>query len=164
MPQFDPSTYPTQLFWLALTFLVLYLMIWKVVLPRITDVRATRQRKIEDDLEKASELREEAEVARAQLEQTHAEAADDAQAIHREAAGVIAENRATRQAEVSERLIEETRAAEARIVDEKNQAIATVPDVAAEVIQAAVERLIGAEAAPEEIEAAIASVGREPSG
>ena len=164
MPQFDPSTYSTQLFWLALTFLFLYLVIWKVVLPRITDVRDSRQRKIEDDLGKASELSEEAGVALARLEETHAEAAGNAQTIHREAAGVIAEIRAARQAEVSERLADETRAAEARIVDEKNQAIASVPDVAADVVRAAVERLIGAEAAPHEIEAAIASVGQEPSG
>src|SRR3546814_6935599 len=59
MPQFDPSTYPTQLFWLLLTFVPLYLVVWRVALPRITDVRQSRQGKIEADLrseEHTSEL------------------------------------------------------------------------------------------------------------
>ena len=38
MPQLDPSLFPTQLFWLFVTFLALFLIAWKVALPRITEV------------------------------------------------------------------------------------------------------------------------------
>ena len=50
MPQFDPATFPTQIFWLLVSFVGLYLILWKLVIPRITDVLAMRQEKIEDDL------------------------------------------------------------------------------------------------------------------
>ena len=50
MPQLDISTYPPQLVWLLITFLALYLVVWKVALPRIVDVREARQRRVEDDL------------------------------------------------------------------------------------------------------------------
>ena len=56
MPQLDISVFPTQLFWLALIFVALYLILWKVALPRVTEVRESRQVRIESDLEKAHEL------------------------------------------------------------------------------------------------------------
>ena len=62
MPQLDISTYPPQLVWLLITFVALYLVVWKVALPRIVDVRESRQRRIEDDLGKAETLRTEAET------------------------------------------------------------------------------------------------------
>ena len=50
MPQLDVSTFPPQLVWLLITFGALFLIVWKVALPRIVDVRDNRQRRIEDDL------------------------------------------------------------------------------------------------------------------
>ena len=61
MPQLDPSTFATQLFWLFLTFTALFLIAWKVALPRMTEVLNTRQERIEGDLEKAETLKAEAE-------------------------------------------------------------------------------------------------------
>ncbi len=161
MPQFDPSTYTTQLFWLVVTFLPLYLVLWKVVVPRITEVRDARQRKIDDDLEKAAELREEAESVLAALEKAHAEAAAKAQAIHRETAQAIAEEKARRQAELARRLTEEARAAEQRITEAKEKALRSVPDIAVEVTRAAVRKLVGAEIGEAEAAAAIRAAGRE---
>ena len=60
MPQLDVSTFPPQLVWLLITFVALFLIVWKVALPRIIDVRDNRQRRIEDDLARAETLREEA--------------------------------------------------------------------------------------------------------
>ena len=46
MPQFDPSTFGPQLFWLLVTFVTLYLLMSRLVLPRITDVaRSTLMRR-----------------------------------------------------------------------------------------------------------------------
>ena len=117
MPQLDPSVFATQLFWLALTFIPLYLILWKVALPRITDIRAARRERIADDLEKAETLREEAATALAEYEAAFATATARAQTALREAAHEMAEE-ATRQREaLAERLAEETAEAVADAVE-----------------------------------------------
>lgn len=155
MPQFDPSTYSSQLLWLLITFGVLFLIVWKVALPRISDVRDARQRRVEDDLKKAEALRAEAEGLFAALEKSRANATSEAQGIHRAAAQAISEERARRLTEAAQRIAAETGAAERRIAEEKNRAAETIPDVAGEVVRAAVERLIGASVGQSEARGAI---------
>ncbi|MEC7398311.1 MAG: F0F1 ATP synthase subunit B', partial [Pseudomonadota bacterium] len=104
MPQLDISTYPPQLVWLLITFVALYLVVWKVALPRIVDVRESRQRRIEDDLGKAETLRTEAETVLAALEKSHADAAAEAQGIHRDTAYAIGVARTKLQEETAARL------------------------------------------------------------
>ena len=155
MPQLDISTFPPQLVWLLITFAVLYLVVWKVALPRIVDVRETRQRRIEDDLGKAEALREEAETVLAALEKSHADAAAEAQGIHRDTAQAIGEARGKLQEETAARLAEETSAAEARIAEEQASARSTIPEVAGDVTRAAVQRLIGVDLADAEVQGAV---------
>ena len=155
MPQLDISTYPPQLVWLLITFVALYLVVWKVALPRIVDVRESRQRRIEDDLGKAETLRTEAETVLAALEKSHADAAAEAQGIHREAARAIGEARTKLQEETAARLAEETQAAEQRIADEQAAARETIPEVAGDVTRAAVERLTGASVADTDVQSAV---------
>ncbi len=85
MPQLDPATFPTQLFWLALTFIPLYLILWRNVLPKIASTLEDRQRRLEDDFEKAAALRKEAEMVLAEYQKTRAEAEAKAQSAMREA-------------------------------------------------------------------------------
>ena len=42
MPQLDPATFPTQLFWLAVVFVVLLILMARVGLPRVREVVETR--------------------------------------------------------------------------------------------------------------------------
>ena len=86
MPQLDLSVFPTQVFWLVLTFVALYLILAKVALPRVTEVRESRQVRIESDLEKAEVLKTDAEAALADYEKTIAEATAKAQESVRDAA------------------------------------------------------------------------------
>ena len=155
MPQLDISTYPPQLVWLLITFVALYLVVWKVALPRIVDVRESRQRRIEDDLGKAEALRTEAETVLAALEKSHADAAAEAQGIHRETTQAIGEARTKLQEETAARLAEETQAAEQRIADEQSAARETIPEVAGDVTRAAVERLTGASVADADVQSAV---------
>src|SRR3546814_2300478 len=74
MPQLDPAFWPTQLFWLAITFIALYLVIWRIALPRIADVLEARQRKLDDDLKKAAALKDEAAAILAEYEKMRATA------------------------------------------------------------------------------------------
>ena len=73
MPQLDPSSFASQLFWLTVTFLLLYLIISRSALPRIHDVLEKRRQRIQFDLSQAEEMTEQAEKARLSFEKQQAE-------------------------------------------------------------------------------------------
>lgn len=79
LPQLDASTYPSQLFWLAVMFVVLYGIFSRWTLPGLSATMEERAQRIHADLEKAGELKTEAETVQAayeaRLAATRAEAA-----------------------------------------------------------------------------------------
>jgi len=161
MPQLDISVFPTQLFWLALIFVALYLILWKVALPRVTEVRESRQVRIESDLEKAEALKAEAEGALADYEKTIAKATADAQDSVREAARKMAEDAEKQRDALAARLADQLAGAEKRIADERARAINEIGEIASDLTQAATSRLIGSEINQDEANAAVTAVIRE---
>jgi len=61
MPQLNPEFWIAQIFWLILIFSSLYLIIWKVFLPRITYSIENRKSRIVNDLDEAQKLKDNAE-------------------------------------------------------------------------------------------------------
>ena len=56
MPQLDPEFWPAQIFWLILIFSSLYVIIWKVYLPKIGDSVENRKSRIVNDLNETHSL------------------------------------------------------------------------------------------------------------
>jgi len=69
MPQLDLATFPSQLVWLAITFVALYLVMTLVGLPRVGGIIAKRRDRITGDLDKAQRMKTEAEAVIAALEE-----------------------------------------------------------------------------------------------
>ena len=63
MPQLDFSTFPNQIFWLAVTLVVTFLLLKLVVLPRVASILAERKGRIRSDLTAAAELKDKAVAA-----------------------------------------------------------------------------------------------------
>ena len=61
MPQLNPEFWIAQIFWLILIFSILYLIIWKIFLPKITYIIENRKSRVANDLDEAQKLKEEAE-------------------------------------------------------------------------------------------------------
>ena len=61
MPQLNPEFWTAQVFWLILIFFSLYLIIWKIFLPRITYSIENRKSRIVNDLNETQKLKENAE-------------------------------------------------------------------------------------------------------
>ncbi len=145
MPQLAQiDTFLSQIIWLVISFAVLYVVMWKAALPRVADVLQERQERIDDDLERAEKLKTEAEAVLEAYEATVAKAQAEAQAILRAGADAFAAKAVARHDEVSARLARETDAAESRIDEAREEALANVRFVAGEVAQAAAAKLIGA--------------------
>jgi F-type H+-transporting ATPase subunit b len=158
MPQLEPAFWPTQLLWLAITFIALYLIIWRIALPRIADVLEARQRKLDDDLKKATALKEEAETIMAEYEKMRADAQASAHAALQKAQNEMKAEAERQSHELAARLGKQTEEAEARIGEAKSSAIAGLESTVSEVVAAATEKLIGVKAGDQEIAHAVGSV------
>lgn len=78
LPQFKAEWFPSQLFWLAVTFVVLYVFFARLALPRIAGTLENRQRKIQGDLDAAADLSARAKTIRETYERAMARAKDRA--------------------------------------------------------------------------------------
>jgi F-type H+-transporting ATPase subunit b len=146
MPQLDFATYPQQLVWLAITFIVLYLLMSRLGLPRVRVVIEARRKRIDDDLAGASKIKDEAEAAMAAYQRTLAEARAQAQATVRERTERFAAEAAERQRQVVAALTEQTKSAEQQIAAAKERAFADIRNVAVEAARSITEKLTGAAA------------------
>jgi F-type H+-transporting ATPase subunit b len=143
MPQLRFPDFPPQLIWLAITFVVLYLLMSWIALPRVGGIIAARRTKIDGDLEKASTLKAEAEAVIVAYEKALATARQAAQATLKETTDKLAAASAERQKVLSDKLNAETASAEQRIADAKNAALADLKGMAADVARSAVGKLTG---------------------
>ena len=81
LPQLDFSTFPNQIFWLAVALVAIYLILNRVAIPRIGAVLAERSGTITNDLVAAEELKQAAADAEAAYEKALADARASAQKI-----------------------------------------------------------------------------------
>jgi F-type H+-transporting ATPase subunit b len=144
MPQLDYHTFAPQLVWLAITFVVLYVLMSRLALPKVRGAIEGRRRHLDGDLGRAAALKEEAEAALAAYQKTLAEARASAQETLRQTGERLAAEAAERQRQLAATLAEQIAAAEARIAAGKEQALGEIRGIAAEVGGAIVEKLTGA--------------------
>lgn len=143
LPQLDTSTYAPQVIWLAITFGVLYVLMTRVALPRISHVLEERRHKIDQNLEKAESLKGDAEAAAAAYEGAMADARARAGDVLSDVREGAARDAAERQAELGARLHADIQEAEAGIAEARDKAVAGIRDLAAEVAHSAAEKLAG---------------------
>ena len=146
MPQLDVSTFAPQLVWLAITFVVLYLLMAKLGLPRVSAILDARRKRQDDDLARASELKAEAEAALAAYQKTMADARAEAQATIRERTERFAAEAAEQQRQLAQALGEQTKAAEREIEAAKERVFAEIRNVAVDVARSITEKLTGSAA------------------
>lgn len=164
MPQLDLSTFPSQLFWLAVIFVLLYLLMSRVALPRVSAMIVARRARIDGDLERAAQMKAEAEAVMAAYERALTDARAQAQATLKEAMDRFGAEAAERQRKAAAALGAETSAAEQRIAEAKVQALAGLRAVAIDVARAATRKLVGVDIDEGSAGAAVDRVMRDRAG
>ena len=124
MPQLEVWTFPSQIFWLIICFSILYYLLSRKALPRVSEILEARQDRIAADLDQAQRLRREAQAALATYEQAIAKAQDDAHRLLAEAQNRLQAEAAERQAELDRQLGAHLAEAEQRIAAAKDRALA----------------------------------------
>ncbi|MEM1380551.1 MAG: F0F1 ATP synthase subunit B' [Pseudomonadota bacterium] len=159
LPQFDTSTFASQIFWLLISFIVLYLLMSRVFLPRIGGVIEERRQRIADDFDKAAEFKRQAEEAEAAYKQALADARARASRIAQETRDQIDADIKKMQAETDAKLDAEISAAEARIAETSAKAAETVRAAARETTRAVVMALIDETPSDDAVDAALNAAG-----
>ena len=165
LPQLDVATYSSQIFWLIVSFVVLYFLVAKLAMPRIAEVLEERQERIEDDLDKAETLKKEAYQVRIEYEKALSAAREKAQDATRHAKEEIAKRSAEAESAAQVKVTVMLEEAEKRIAASKTGAEETLGEpisslersVAEEVVANAVQKLIGVDVTAADIDAAIAA-------
>lgn len=151
MPQLDFSTYPTQIFWLVVCFVILYFLMSRVALPRVATVVQNREKRIQADIERADRLKQEADHAKLAYEKTLTDARAKAQAELAAAAQTIQAEAGKRETAFMAQLNQRTKSAEDAIAASKTKALGEVRELAGGVVASVVNKVAGIEATPGEI-------------
>ena len=160
-PPLDHGTFVPQLVWLALTFGLLYLLMKRVVLPRVGEVIEERADRVRRDLEQAETLKADTEAALANYEQALGEARAKANAIAKSMRDTLTAEVDKERAKVGAAIAAKLAEAERRIADTKAKALGSVGDIAGEVAGAIVSRLIGKEVSKDEVQKALVQCAAE---
>ncbi|GJL93981.1 MAG: ATP synthase subunit b [Hyphococcus sp.] len=161
LPQLDPTWWPSQLFWLAITFGILYALMSGKFLPAIGGAIEERRDRIADDLDQASEFKGQAEKAEQDYVQALADAKAKAQGIAADTRTEVDAEIAKLQAETDKELEKQLGVAEARITEMKTKAAEKVRDAAADTARALVETLIDEAPTQEAATRAVSSVSSD---
>src|SRR6056300_105790 len=134
MPQLDPSTFGSQLFWLAVSFVTPYVVLSVLVLPRIGATMAKRSEQLDGDLAEAEALRAKAEAALEAYEEALAQARTKALVVAQTMRAEVQAETARQKAELDAKLAEEAAAADSRLAATREAALAGLRDAAKEII------------------------------
>jgi|SRR5262245_11200206 len=142
-PPFQRDTFASQLVWLALCFIVLYVLVARIGLPRIAGIVAERRGRVSGDLAEAGRLKGEADEAVAAYDKALADARSRAQAVANETRDRLNAEADNRRKVLEGELNAKLTAAEQQIAATQTAAMANVRGIAIDAAGAIVSRLIG---------------------
>lgn len=143
LPQLDPTWYPSQLFWLVLIFVVLYLLFSKSILPALSGTIESRREHIQGDLDTAKQMKDEAEKVHTAYEEVLQEARNKASELLVNSENQIKAKAAEKLESLREKAAKQTQDAEAEIEKAKKAAMKEMDGIAAEIASKAAEKIVG---------------------
>ncbi len=155
-PPFDAHTFASQLIWLALAFILLYVLMAKWALPQVGRVIENRQKRIAGDIAAAEGLKKQSDEAVAAYEKALADARGRAQTIANETRDKQAAAAEAARKTIEDELNGKMAQADKSIAAAKEAAMANVRTIAEGAAAAIVQRLIGAAPSEKTVAAAVA--------
>jgi F-type H+-transporting ATPase subunit b len=139
MPQLDPTWFASQLFWLVITFSLLYVVLSRFMLPPLQAIIARRQETLDHDVNQAQTMKSQAELARQEydrlLAETRAKAQQllaDAQASHKAKAERAAQEM---DKEIERKLTDATQRIEAKKQELKDALMPTTAELTSIIVE-----------------------------
>ena len=145
MPQLNPEFWISQIFWLTLTFGILYLVLSKLILPKISANLELRKSQIQENIEAAEKQRESSESKIKEYDNIILKSKLDAQNIFKDARNKVIKDINSKKESLDRQLDKEIRKAEQEIDLLKKNAPEKINKIAIETSSELVKKLIGAE-------------------
>jgi F-type H+-transporting ATPase subunit b len=157
-PPFDTTTYPSQIFWLTVSFVLLLIVMWRVAVPKIGGVIAERKGRIQTELAKAEESRKQAEHAAAAYQAPILEARERARAASEQSRAQMAREFERAKQTADTETHRKTTEAQERIAALQRQARWHVAQAAEAAVVDIVSRLTGETVSQSEASTAVQNV------
>ena len=145
MPQLNPEFWVSQIFWLTLTFGILYLVLSKLILPKISANLESRKMQISENIEAADKQREESEAKLKEYEKIISKSKNEAKNIYNQAREKALKDINAKKDVLDKQIDEEIKKAENEINQFRKDAPAKIIKIAIETSSELTQKLIGAE-------------------
>ena len=145
MPQLNPEFWISQIFWLTLTFGILYIVLSKFILPKISANLELRKSQIQENIEAADKQRETSESKLKEYEDIILKSKLEAKNIFKEAREKAVKDINSKREILDKQIIEEIKKAEEEIKILKNSAPEKIKKISIEMSSELIKKLIGTE-------------------
>ena len=145
MPQLNPEFWISQIFWLTLTFGILYIILSKLILPKISINLELRKSQIQENIEAAEKQRENSESKLKEYHEIVLKSKLEAKNIFKEAREKVVKNINSKKETLDNQIDEEIKKAEQEIEALKKGAPERINKIAIETSAELIKKLIGAE-------------------
>ena len=160
MPQLNPEFFVSQLFWLVVTFSFLLVFLWRISLPRISNILEKRERKINEDLTAAKELQSEAENIQDKIEQQLKQARSDASELIKSSSASFQDKAQHEITKLEKELDEKITDSSNKIEKSKNEALNQIQSQINEITKLTLSKVTSFEVTDDEIKNAVQNLER----
>ena len=161
MPQLNPEFWISQIFWLTITFGTLYVVLSKLILPKISTNLEIRKSQILENIEAAEKQREESEIRIAEYERTIQNSKNEAKNYFKKSREKLLKDIGLKKDILNKELNEEIQKAETEIQELRNRAPNKINKIAEETSADLLKQLIGAEVNSSSISAIVDDLSRK---
>ena len=145
MPQLNPEFWASQVFWLILIFSILYLVIWKIFLPKINYSIENRKSRIVNDLDEAQKLKESAEKKLKEYNKIIENSKQEAKKIIEDERKKFDQDIENKKKDFNNQIEKEITAAEKEIKDLKKTSLSNINKIASETSAELMKKIINTE-------------------
>ena len=145
MPQLNPEFWFSQIFWLTLTFGILYIILSKLILPKISDNLESRKSQILENVEAADKQRQNSEEKLREYEENVSKSMMEAKTIFNQAREKALKDISVKKEVLDKQIDDEIDKAEQEIKDLQSGAAEKINKIAIETSSELIQKLIGAE-------------------
>ena len=161
MPQFDPTWYASQIFWVLLTFSALFFVMTRFIVPKLSGTIDERDKKIDNDLKTADQLKTEAEHALAEYQKAIAAANERSKETLAQTYDQIIQTMKEKEKAFTDKMNEKIAESEKVLQAEKKQAVSSLKNVSRVLTQDIIKKLVDMNIDSKDIKQKISSLSEK---